>query len=177
MIRNVCASRLRLWRFRETWVRNEANVFLFHNGPFFLEFGKLGDCFVVGVLGGGHIAVHSGQFLGFFEECFRDGNVRVFGAFGELGEEGRFDSLGAHEPPGVGGDLIDQNALGFIGGLMRFVHALAEFFIGRCVFAGDDDLCPGESVPDAVAACGVLALLGLGSRAVPGVIEVAILCG
>ncbi|HUQ94430.1 MAG TPA: hypothetical protein VM120_22300 [Bryobacteraceae bacterium] len=84
------------------------------------------------------------------------------GSFGEFGEEGGFDSLGSHESPGVGSDLVYEDEFGFVDGQVGLVESLAEVFIGGRVFAGHDDLCAGESVARRVTACGLFALLGLG---------------
>jgi hypothetical protein len=122
--------------------------------------------------------VHSCQFFRFFQECFGDSCVGVFGSFSQFGQEGGFDSLSPEESPGVGGDLVDQNALGFVGRSVGGVKALAEIFVCRGIFAGDDDLGSGESVTKSVPASGLLAFGGFGSGAALCVLAIGEdLCG
>ena len=103
------------------------------------------------------------DFFGFFEEGKRDGGIRVFGAFGESGEEGCFYTLSAHESPGVGGYLVHENVLGFIPRIVGMMQALPEFFVRRSILAWHDDLRSSKSVTGCIAAGDFFAHDGLRS--------------
>jgi hypothetical protein len=144
-----------------------------------LKFRQFVDGLVVGVVGGRYVAMHPGYFFRPVEKCHGYACVRVVAPlFGEYAEEGGFHTLGSHETPGAGGDLIDKDALGLVGGLVGLMESFAEIFERGGVFAGHDDLCAGEAVTCGVAAGGEFSGLGFWAGTALGVFAIGEdLCG
>ena len=130
----------------------------------FLEFVE-GACEGAGE--GGEVAVEFGEDVAF--AGLEDGDAWAGFVVVGVVVEFRFGEVGATEPPGEVGELVDEQDFGGAGGLVFVLEGAMVGDVEEFVFGGEDGELGGEAVFEAVECGDGFAGVGAGSGALGGV--------